>query len=201
MEFEELQKIWDSQNNQTLYTLNEKAMYNQILLKKRQAYHISHISELLLIAVNAAVGILMLILNLSRAGASIALYALSAWMLGCAVYVLAGRMRRIKGDRRFDRSMRGDLAHALAIATYQVRLSQRMRWSVIPLAVLLILGMWETGKPVWFAIGTSALLFLAYYASGWEHSFYKARKRSLETLQAKLEDETYSGTIAPPDTY
>jgi hypothetical protein len=48
MEFEELRKIWDAQNNQPLYAINEKAMYNLILSKKKQAHHITNISELLI---------------------------------------------------------------------------------------------------------------------------------------------------------
>jgi len=51
MEFEELRKIWDAQNNRPLYAINEKAMYNLILSKKKQAHHITNISELLIIIV------------------------------------------------------------------------------------------------------------------------------------------------------
>lgn len=189
MEFDQLQKIWDAQNNQVLYTLNEEAMYNHILQKKRQGYHISHISEMALIGVNAATGVMILIMNATRTQTSIALYGLGAWMLGCAIYVLAGRIRRIRGERRFDRSMRGDLAHALSIATYQVHLSQSMRWNVLPIGLLLALGMWETGKPVWISIVSTAFLLLTYFASGWEHNYYKNRRRNLETLQARLEEE------------
>lgn len=32
-------------------------------------------------------------------------------------------------------------------------------------------------------------LFLANYAAGWEHGIYKARKRELEILRNKLENE------------
>jgi hypothetical protein len=35
MEFEEMQKIWDSQNNETLYAINEKSLHNSIKQKGR----------------------------------------------------------------------------------------------------------------------------------------------------------------------
>jgi hypothetical protein len=80
MEFEELRKIWDAQDNQPLYAINEKAMYNLILSKKKQAHHITNISELLLIFVNLGSGILILALNLFKQSGNISLYILSA---GC----------------------------------------------------------------------------------------------------------------------
>src|SRR4051794_28721596 len=40
MEFEEMQKIWSMQNNEALYVINEKALHNRILSKKKSASHI-----------------------------------------------------------------------------------------------------------------------------------------------------------------
>ena len=71
MEFEELRKIWDAQNNQPLYAINEKAMYNLVLSKKKQAHHITNISELLLIFVNIGSGILVLALNIFKQSGNI----------------------------------------------------------------------------------------------------------------------------------
>ena len=34
MEFDELKKIWDSQNNEVLYAINEKALHDRIRTKK-----------------------------------------------------------------------------------------------------------------------------------------------------------------------
>ena len=56
MEFEEMKKVWDSQNNEMLYGINEKAMHNHILSKKKQANHITNASELILIIANATTG-------------------------------------------------------------------------------------------------------------------------------------------------
>ena len=82
MEFEELKKIWNAQDNQPLYAINEKAMYNLILSKKKQAHHITDISELLLIFVNLSSGIMVLGMNYFKQSGNISLYILSAWMLG-----------------------------------------------------------------------------------------------------------------------
>lgn len=189
MEFEELKKIWDAQNNQPLYAINEKAMYNLILSKKKQAHHITNISELLLIFVNFGSGILILAMNLFKQSGNISLYVLTAWMLASALYILVRRIQRIKGGQQFDRSINGDLNHAISVASYQVGISQIMRWNILPITVLTLLGLWEGGKPIWIALIVLLFFALTYYAGGWEHNIYKKKKRDLEILQKKLGNE------------
>jgi hypothetical protein len=186
MEFEELQKIWDTQHNQPLYVINEKALHNRILTKKYQANHIAGFSEWLLMIVNIATGACIFGMNLVQHN-WIFMYLLAAWLLGSAIYVLVGRLRRIKVQHRFDRSMLGDLQHALAAAGYQVRLAHIMRWNALPIALLVLLGFWESSMPVWFALATGLFFILTFYASGWELNIYKNKKRELEILQQKLQ--------------
>lgn len=190
MEFEELKKIWDIQNNQPLYAINEKAMYNLILSKKKQAHHITNISELLLIFVNIGSGILVFAINFYKQSGNISLYVLSAWMVGSALYTLVRRIQRIKGNQQFDRSISGDLDHAISMASYQVRISQIMRWNILPIAGFTLLGLWEGGKPIWIAVIVLLFFALTYYAGRWEHNIYKRKKRELEILQKKLGNES-----------
>ena len=189
MEFEELQKIWNAQDNKPLYAINEKAMYNYILSRKKQAHHITNISELLLIFVNIIAGIFVFAMSYFKQGGNIFMYGLSAWMLGSALFILVSRIIRIKGNNRFDRSMLGDLDHAISVATYQVRISRIMRWNILPTAALCILGIWESEKPVWIAVVLLIFFALTFYASGWEHKIYERKKRELKTLQNKLGSE------------
>lgn len=186
MEFNEMKKIWDSQNNEPLYTINEKALHNRILSKKKTGYHITNTSELLLIIVNAGAGLFVLGVNISKPGVNIYMYLLAAWMLLSALYMLMSRVRRIKGSQQFDRSMLGDLSHAISVATYQVRLSQVGRWNILPIGVLCLLGLWVSGKPAWSIVVIAILFAFAAFATRWEHSIYKNRKRELEILQKKL---------------
>jgi hypothetical protein len=188
MEFEQLQKIWDAQNNQPLYAINEKAMYNIILSKKKLAHHITNISELLLIFVNIASGTFILGVNYFKQG-NIFIYLLSAWMFGSALFTLVSRIKRKKSDNRFDRSMQGDLNHAISVATYQVYISRIMRWNILPIAALCLLGLWDGGKPVWITVAALIFFALVFYGGGWEHNIYKRKKRELEILKSKLENE------------
>lgn len=189
MEFEEMKKIWDAQNNESIYGINEAALHNRILSKQKQGLHITNFSELLGIVAYAVAGLVVLGVNLYRQSANIFMYILSAWTLASALYILVSRVRRINANNRFDRSMRGDLTHAISIATYQVRFSQLIRWNIVPIGILILLGMFEAGKSIWIIAGIIIFVVLTNYASGWEHNIYKRKKRELEILQDKLENE------------
>jgi hypothetical protein len=189
MEFDEIKKIWDSQNNEPLYAINEKALHNHILSRKKSAGHLADFSELLLIFVNLGAGLFVWGVLLFDASVNIFMYLMVAWMLVTAVFLSASRIRRRKGENRFDRSMMGDLDHAIANASYQVRISRLMRWNIFPIGIFLLGGFWESGKPVWAVVLLLIFFALTYYASGWEHSIYIAKKKALEMLRRKLESE------------
>src|SRR6185436_10668260 len=139
---------------------------------------------------NITTGLFVLGMALSRSAANIFTYLLTAWTVITALYVLVSRIHRRKNENRFDRSMLGDLHHAISNATYQVRLSGLMIWNCLPIGILLLLDFWENGKlSVWIAILTPIFFGLVYYASRWEHGIYKNRKRVLEVLKKKLENE------------
>jgi hypothetical protein len=191
MEFDEMKRIWDSQNGETLYGINETALHKRILSKKNKARFINNVSELLWIIGNTIAGCVVLVVNAVGETRGIFMYLLSAWMIGSALYLLVNRIRRENGEQQFDRSMRGDLLHAIALATYQVNLSRLGRWNLVPIGLLITLGFWEGGKSIWWIVAMLAFMTVTHYAAGWEHNIYKNRKRELEILQGKLEsDET-----------
>ncbi|UFH56854.1 hypothetical protein [Spirosoma sp. KNUC1025] len=187
MEFDELQKIWDSQTHEPLWAINEQALQKRVLAKKAQVDHITNFSELITIVVNAGAGSFVFGLNFFKSPANPWLYLMAVWMVITALYVLVGRLRRLKGISTFHRTLLDELNHAVVTATYQVRLSQLMRWNIVPIGVLVLLGIWQGEKSIWLAVGILVFLTLTYFAGGWEHRIYVAKKRELEALQQKLE--------------
>ncbi|SFC19262.1 hypothetical protein [Spirosoma endophyticum] len=189
MEFDEIQKIWDSQTHEPLWSINETALHKRILVKKEKVSHIANFSELLLLVVNIGAGSLTLGLNYFKPPTNLSLYLMSAWMLGTALYVLVSRIRRLKSSDTFDRSLLGELKQAMSMATYQVRLSQLMRWNIVPIGFLSLLGFWESGQSIWLSLGLLIFFGMTYFAGGWEHRIYQAKKRELEALLTKLEQK------------
>lgn len=189
MEFDELQKIWDIQNNQPLYVINEQALHNRIVSKKHQIIHIAVLTEWILIIANFISGAFVLQQNYTGRRSLVFAYLLAIWLLGTAIYVLANRIRRMREQKQFNRSLSGDLQHALTTAVYQVRIARIMRLNVLPIALLTLLGVWEGGQSVWFTVAVALFFVLVYVASGWEQGIYRNKMKELQVLQNKLQEE------------
>jgi Flp pilus assembly protein TadB len=189
MEFEELQKIWVEEKQETVYAINESALHQRIIAKNKSVQHITNLSEWGVIIVNSLCGGIVIAINYWNSKQALFLYIMAAWMILTSIYVLVSRRRRLQATPRFDRTMREELQHAVATATYQVRLSQLMRLNIIPIAALCVAGIWHGGKLIWQPMGILLFFGIAYYYSGWEHRIYKRKKRELEVLQNKLNQE------------
>jgi hypothetical protein len=187
-EFEELQRIWDSQNNKPVYVMNEEALFRRVTTKKDTVVNTTTVNEWLLIIINLLAGSFILFTDFPNA-ASVFMRIMGIWMLAVAAYVASSRILRINNGRKYDRTLRGELAHAIAVAAYQVRLSYLMKLNIVPIAVLILLGLWAGEKSLWIGCVTCIFFVLAFYLGRWEHKIYVGRKNELETLQAKLVNE------------
>ena len=187
MEFAEMKKIWDAQNNQSLYTIDEKALHNRIQSKMNTVRHFTSISEWLLILINLGTGAILLVDNPFTPGSNIFLGLEAVWMFAIVGYLVVHRIRRIKAGRRFDRSIHGDLDHAISIAGYQIRLSQIVRWNFLPMGAIMIASGWESGKLFMVSVIILVSYALAFYVTSKGYQSNKRRKRELHVLKEKLE--------------
>jgi sensor c-di-GMP phosphodiesterase-like protein len=188
MEFEEMQKIWDAQNNRTLYAIDENTLSDQITSRKKTAHRTINFSELLVIFTHlVGTGILLVIIWKNDINGFV-MNLMTAWMFVTAILATIVRVRRIYSKARFDRSMFGELDHAISLAKHQVYFSSLMRWNSLPIAGLAILLVWQDGKSIWIVIGMTIFFLGAYFASQWEVKIYKRKKEELEKLKVKLEE-------------
>jgi hypothetical protein len=185
MEFDEMKKIWDAQNNQPLYTIDEKALQNRIQRKRHSV--LVNISEWLLIISYLGAVSLLVGRNPFKPGSNIFLYLAGVWMFAIVVYFVVSAIRRIKASRQFDRSIHGDLNHAIFLISYQMRISQIIRWNFIPLGAIMILSGWESGKLFMVSAVILVGYTVAFYATGKGILANKRRKRALQALKEKLE--------------
>lgn len=158
MEFDEMKKIWDAQNSQPLYVLDEKALHNHIQSKLNTVRRFTNISDWLLIFIYLGTGIVLLNGNLFKPGTNIFLYIEAIWMLIIVVYIIVHHISRIRAGSKFDRSVHGDLDHAIYIANYQIRLSEMIRWNLFPMGAILIFSSLESGK----LLQVGALILVSY---------------------------------------
>jgi hypothetical protein len=187
MEFDEIKKIWDAQNNQPLYVLDEKALHNRIQSKMKGILRLANVNEWALIIIYLCTAGVLLTLNSFTHAANIFMYIEAAWMFATVVYVVAHRSRRVSSSRRFDRSIHGDLDHAISIATYHVRLVRMTNWNSLPLGAIMIFSGWEAGVLLKAAAVILVSSVLSFYVGTKQNRANVRRRRELQVLKEKLE--------------
>jgi hypothetical protein len=187
MDFEEIRKIWETQDSKPLYVMNDAVLYRQVVDRQRKTKHITQVSELLLIIVNVGAAAFILGTTL-RGSMNISLTVLAVWLCLCGAWVLNARLRRVRGARNFDRSLQGEMNHALSIARYQIRLSRLGQWNALPTGALTLIALWESGKGGWWLAALVLLFTIAYVAAGWETNIYIERRNELEAFRKKFDE-------------
>lgn len=189
MEFEEMQKIWDEQKGETMYAINEKALHRSITRKKDAASRRINKVEIGLILINSACGVILFIdaLNDQHNWDFIG----SAMMFCTVIYMGFLRHKRRKAENTFDRSIGGELDHAIANTNSIIHVSRMMIIGyLIPFSVFYIIKMISLGGPLnsWLTIG--GMYLLAFVLIQWERKkMHIPRKEKLERMKRKLEEE------------
>ncbi|MEP1097165.1 MAG: hypothetical protein ABJG78_18770 [Cyclobacteriaceae bacterium] len=189
MEFEEMQKVWNKQSNEILYVINEDALHRRVKAKKKKANRIVDITEKGLMIVNTiTAGILVADAIIDKEGFWD--YGGALAMLFTVGYLLVIRRKRQKSENKFDRSMLGELDHAISSTQSTISIASTMIWWYFtPIAVFTISKMIFKGASVESWLLISGAFVLAYFLVNWEKSHcHEPRKRHLESLRQKLMD-------------
>lgn len=186
MEFDEMKVLWDSQNNEKLYVINESALFAQIQRKSRSVNRLMEVVEWVMIGVNLLVGIFLTADTLRDGGPTYA-YALPVLYFGYFAVALYAQRVRKRAETGFAPTLIGELDKALWQINHLIRQARRMiLWYLLPIVLVGSAILWLNGKPLW----TGALLLLlpaAWLAAGWEiRKFYLPKKRSLESLRETI---------------
>ncbi|MGH8021629.1 MAG: hypothetical protein ACREIA_25765 [Opitutaceae bacterium] len=144
--------IWDSQNREPLYAVNEVALYASVRRKNRRFRRRVFWRDVREVGIGLLAGSGFLVfgsmlafwdenqlrsllgseVEVSRWDALIMLIA-SALALLFALHHLIGRMRQDRRERQFESSLRGDIDRTLAQTDYQIRVARAIFWwDVIP---------------------------------------------------------------------
>ena len=189
MEFEEMKRIWDTQNNEPVYAINEEALRKRIEGKKKQVSYTTGLSELIIIGANILAAGIIMVSGAIEGKQSTFAYLLAAAMVLTAVFMAVSRIRRMRSEDRFEASMLGDLDHAITNARYQVWLAAAGRWGLLPIALFTTLSVWDDGTTWWKLLLVLAFFVAAYFLSGKEYKCIKHRKNKLEALRDNLQKQ------------
>ena len=218
MEFNEMKMIWDSQNQEPLYAMNEAALRAIVQRKNQESERCLSRCFATEITVGVICGALMFLcagaLLVSGPGLLAALprmkTAASGWdILALAAaggiwfyysaYMYLARKRQKRRVETFDSSLRGNLERAISQTNFQIALARDIVWwGLVP--VWLAGALWvvtllhlKAAPPAWAYALMAALLIvsLAAVVLRKERSItnrFEPRKRELESLRAKIAD-------------
>ncbi len=188
MEFEELQTIWNSQNDKNLYTIDEEALYARIQQKSKSVNHKLNVYEGLMFLGNLIIGIVLFIDAFLGNGQPYE-YVLPALYIIFSISILILRKVRQKEEVQFDHTIMGELDKAIWQIDHLIKRGRSMMiWYILPLTLVLTITLLLNSKPLW-ALGMLVILIpFSYYGGRWEiNKWYMPKKRELESLRTELE--------------
>lgn len=189
MEFDELKKIWDTQNDKPMYVIDESMIHRKVLNKKKQAGFRANMAEFVLIASNLFAASLIGSAIIYKGNENTFSFIMMCAMFVTALVLMYSRFRRKKNENRFDNSTLGELQHALANATYQVRLHSGILYFAGLVVILTLASLIDTANSLWMIPAVVVFFGICGYAARWEHRVYVGKKRELEKLMKKLKEE------------
>lgn len=187
MEFEEMKKIWDQQNNEPLYAYDQQALHKRIRTKLNRTRHMANTTEIGLILICIIGTTVLLVRNFHKPLGFTHIIMLALCLI--IGFILRNRIRRIRRENQFADSMLGDLDQAIAQQDYLISQSRTfLWWFIVPVAIPAILNMAATGpKPPlqWaFVLGSFVLSYFVV-RSGLRRK-HLPHKQSLERLRETL---------------
>lgn len=189
MEFEDMKKIWDTQNQRPLYLIDEPTLHQHIDKKINATKRSAGYMEIGLILINLIVVAFMLIRSVGSDHAWMQ-YLTAATAFGIGVYVWVGRRTRQRQGSRFDRSLLGELDQAIENRSYLIRRGTTfVWWYLTPFALTVTVSMYNRfdSKTIWLWLLIGVMFVVGGLLPSWEvRKVHVPKKRALETLRKTL---------------
>lgn len=162
-------------------------MHNRIRAKLRSARHLNNTNDFGLILIALITAGLLLIIR----GDSFWNYVTSGALIFIAGYVYISRILRVKQEQQFDRSMLGELSHAISNIDYEVRRSKSfVWWFILPVAIPSAIKVFQADVSLWKWIVLPAAFALAIFVVQWGlNKSLLPRRKHLEVLRMKIAEE------------
>ncbi|MEQ8471493.1 MAG: hypothetical protein RIC35_09915 [Marinoscillum sp.] len=181
-----MKKIWNADSQQHAYAIDENVMHEKIIRKKHGSSKTVNRMEWILMIANVLAGTAILVKVLVRDINNPYLFAMVAVMYLSTAYIFWRRQVRLRDENQFDRTMLGDLDHAIRNATYRERLSLLAFGYAIPFFILIWVAAYHDDKSIYYLIGIPILFIITILASVIEHRTIHMRYRKRLVSMKKM---------------
>ncbi|MFK7803212.1 MAG: hypothetical protein AB8G95_16380 [Anaerolineae bacterium] len=183
MEFEDMQVIWNEQNSEKLYTIDQFALNKMVGKKSRSVNLQVQFVEWVLILVNLGLGLQSLYDSIWGSAPRFFVFMGIVYLL-VAGYWMYLRFGRKQHEVIFADSLLGEIDKAIYRTDYLIdEGSKLVPYYLAPLMILISIFFIYTGF-YWGAVVALLLLTITYFGVNWEmQKIHKPRKESLESIR------------------
>ncbi len=194
MNFEDMQKIWDKQNGQTLFAIDEDSLKKQMKVKINKANKSVDVMEYGIIVLNTIVATVLTYRGI-ESGKNLTLMTAGVSLV-IALYMLISRTMRKKREIRYDGTMLSSLDNAISNLTYHMNKAKNfIWWYLAPFAMTTLVSMlynFDRNK-IWIWVFVILAYPLAFWMTKWEvRRVHLPRIKSLKSLKNLLQKDSDS---------
>jgi len=187
MDFEDIQSLWNSQNDKDHFAINQEALHTTIRQKGKNINRLVQFFEWVMMGINFAVALWLLYAHPITNETGYRLILPIAY-LAFAVIALVFRLRRRQEEKHFPHTILGELDKALSQIDYLIRQGYAVTWwYMMPFVLVIGITAWFNTK-YWPALVFTVLLIpVSYLGVRWEiNKFHLPKKRALEAIRDQL---------------
>lgn len=187
MNIEDMQKIWNAQEQKAYYVIDEERLFDQIKRRAKRIDHAVNRDEIGLIIISVlSVGILFI----TKPG-DFFTFATMAMLIAVGIYVFIARKKRIKSEEEFDLTMIDHVDQAISQTKYRIRSARSfIWWYILPLAVPTFGNMLTSDNKAWWqwVLVPTAFTVSYFMVRNARIKRFEPGLRKLEKIREQLED-------------
>jgi hypothetical protein len=163
MEFEDMKKIWDEQNNENIYAINESELHRRVIRKKNRVKRMINKFELTLLIAMIICGLLTTFMGILHNQWYKLTNALIFFTI--AGYIYKSRQDRIKYEGQSNLSLLDDLEQTLRSLDYHAKRQKYfVLWYMLPVFLTIIISSaFSHSIPWWLWIIFVVVFGFAYW--------------------------------------
>ena len=164
MEFEDMKKIWDEQNNENIYAINESELHSRVIRNKKRVRRMANKFEWTLFIAMICCGLLTAVMGILHVQLFKLANAFIFFMI--AGFIYKSRYDRIKYEGQSNLSLLGDLEQAIRSIDYHAKRQKNFFfWYMLPIFFTIIINAtFGFSKPWWLWVLFLGFFTFAYWA-------------------------------------
>ncbi|MBV6647329.1 MAG: hypothetical protein KI790_17860 [Cyclobacteriaceae bacterium] len=185
-----MKKIWDKQNNEPMYAINENTLIQMIRSRISKSNFFLKLYDVAMIGSSFFVAILLIGDTWFHDESPIQ-YIPAGVAIILGIYMLVERSRRKRKEQAFSQSLLDSLDQAIWSTAYLIRKAETiMLWYVLPLFGALAISVWLMSEKIWVVICLAIVALFSYFGILWElKRWHRPRKKALIHLKTILMQE------------